>query len=176
MASDLREVVLAHEGLSLSGITVTRGPQTNVNGHSFQTITITNDTTEAILATPEEPIRIVLMGDLWPNNIKAHNAAGTSPDGKQRQGAFWLVTETIPPSGSSSLNLVFKNPSGMPLQYELLVQDHAGYSEAAASARAFQALSPQKQEQILDFLRAQLIDGRLGEGSGGIPPADGTGG
>ena len=88
-----------------------------------------------------------------------------------RQGAFWLITKTLAADTSVRLTLLFENPDRLPLQYGLTVQDHAGYSEAVASARAFKSLDSSSQGYLISFLRAQLIGGKLGEGSGGERPA-----
>ena len=52
----------------------------------------------------------------------------------------------------------------------LAIQGNSGYSEAVGSIQAFKALSPSQQDKVMAFLRAQLIGGMVGEGSGLIPP------
>ena len=100
-------------------------------------------------------------------DIQVANADGTGPSGGSRQGAFRLITETIPAGGSAAVELVFDNPNGSSLEYDLAIQDHAGYSEGVVSAQAFEDLNSDDQQHILDFLKAQLIEGKTGEGSGG---------
>ena len=52
--------------------------------------------------------------------------------------------------------------------YALAIQDNAGYSQAVASTRAFKNRGKKDQDDITDFLQAQLIADRIAEGSGGV--------
>ena len=185
--SDLSAVILAHEGVLLNSVSVAKDPQVNFlqpstgtgqTKMSSQSITITNNSLNPIVASPGKPIRVVLIGTLTPG-IQEANAAGTAPGGGRRQGAFWLIANSIPPGGSQSLNLVFENPVGPPdqfssLNFDLAIQDDAGYSEASASIQAFKGLVGSESRDMINFLRVQLIGGKVGEGSGGTPPQGGT--
>ncbi len=185
--SSLKAAILAHGGVSLSGIAVTRDPQVNfanTAGKQFssQLITITNISQNPIdLSTtvpagskpgtlPHFPLRVILTGTITPR-VQAYKPTGLGVGRSSRQGAFWVVPnpvgDSIPPGGSVTVNLTFSNPNWQVLQYGLLVQDNVGYSEAAASADAFQALTPSAQQDLVNFLRVQLIQGKVGEGSGG---------
>jgi hypothetical protein len=103
------------------------------------------------------------------DGVTAANASGMDLDGGRRQGASWLIT-SVPSTGCVALTLTFNNPSGKTVKYELTIQDNEGYSEAVASTKAFKALPPSGKGSISDFLRAQLIGGKVGEGSGLVPP------
>jgi len=131
-----------------------------------QTITITNVSG----ATIPQPIRVTLIGSLAPG-ILAANAAGPSPDGGLRQGAFWNIGSSLLPGGSAQLTLVFNNPMGKTnLFYGLAIQD-GGSSEAVASIQAYKALvsaNASNQSDLINFLRVQVINGKVGEGSGGV--------
>lgn len=155
----------AHEGVYLSNISVTRAAQINtvLNGNpvSYQRITITNLSSTAIAASATAPIRVVLTGPMTPG-ITAFNS-GTAPDGGLRQGAFWSIKQPIPANGTAQLFAQFNNPSGAPLQYNLAIQDDAGYSESVASVQAYNALTPSQQEDVDSFMRAQLLADRAGE-------------
>lgn len=169
--SDLNAVILAHEGVSLSSVLVEKEPQVDFISStqvrmSSQKVRIKNTSTIDIPGSPK-PIRVVLVGKLTPG-IKAANAAGTAPDGGRRQGAFWHITQSIPAGGSVTLNLQFENPDWALLEYALSILDDIGGSEAAASIHAYKnQLSDGDRSDILNFLRVQLISGKLGEGSGG---------
>lgn len=169
--TQMRDAILAHEGVSLTGVTVTRSaPVTIVQGTKkavpiSQNITITNNSGLPLAASPTTPIRVVLTGPM-SNDITLTNADGTAPDGGLRQGAFKRITTGIAAGGSVVLTLTFNNPQGVPLIYGLTIQNHDGYSEAVASAQAFKALATSDQNAVIDFLRAQLIGGKVGEGSG----------
>jgi len=89
-------------------------------------------------------------------------AAPPLPDGAFREGSAWHLTASIPPGGAVQLALDFASPA--PVSFGLLVQDEAGYSEAAAQAHAFLALPAAEQQAIVAFLRAQAIGGLVGEG------------
>lgn len=161
----LDAAINAHEGVYLSNISVTRGTQTNTTSNgkpvSYQRITITNLSPAPIAATAGAPIRVVLTGPMTPG-IAALNS-GTAPDGGLRQGAFWLIKQSIPANGATQVLAQFSNPTGAPLQYNLAIQDDAGYSESVASVQAYNALSPSQQEDVDNFMRAQLVADRIGE-------------
>jgi predicted alpha/beta-fold hydrolase len=53
--------------------------------------------------------------------------------------------------------------------YTAIVQDWDGFSEAAASTRAFSSLRAADQKAVLDFLKMQTIQGIVGEGGIGVP-------
>jgi hypothetical protein len=65
--------------------------------------------------------------------------------------------QPIQPGAVAPLQLQFENSAVLPLQYDLIVQTHAGFSEAAASIRAFRGLAPGLQSDIVNYLRAQVI-------------------
>jgi hypothetical protein len=89
--------------------------------------------------------------------------SGTAPAGGLRQGAFWVIKQSIPANGTAQLFVQFSNPTGAPLQYNLAIQDYAGYSQSVASVQAYNALSPSQQEDVDNFMRAQLIADRIAE-------------
>jgi len=167
-AADLLAAILAHEGAVVPNIMVTHSKQYNLlvgaNKVSRRVATIRNLGTTPINATP---IRVVLTGPMTPG-VTANNAAGPGPDGGLRQGAFWLITTPIPPGGMVNVMLSFDNPTWAPLSYDLAVQDDPGYSEGVASTQAFKALSSSSQEDVMNFLRIQVVDNKFGEGSGGL--------
>ena len=169
--SNLRAVIEAHEGVPLDAVTVDIAPQVDQPSGgstvSSQTVTLTNTSAQAIDASAAAPIRVVLSGAITAG-VHALNADGSGPAGSSRQGSFWLVTAPIPAGGTVTLELRFDNPDALPLAYDLVVEDHPGYSEAVAATRAFEALDPPLQDEIVAFLRAQLIGAKLGEGSGGV--------
>jgi len=169
--SDLRAVIRAHGGVSLDSVTVDVGPQVDAPAGastvSSQTVTLTNTSADAIAASPDAPIRVVLTGAIT-SGVHAFNADGSGPGGGARQGAFWLVKVPIPAGGTVALELLFDNPNALPLVYDLEVQDNAGYSEAVAAAQAFEALDSPLQDDIVAFLRAQMTGAKFGEGSGGL--------
>ena len=174
--SNLDATILAHEGLLLSNINITRGPQVNssVGGVvvSTQTVTIKNLSAAPIFASPTQPIHVTVTGPMSPG-ILARNAAGFGVDGKRRQGSQWLITSSIPALGSVNVVLSFENPQLMLLQYNLAVQSHLGYSEAVANIEAYRSLPKGQREDVVRFLRVQLIANKIGEGSGapaGRPP------
>lgn len=162
--SDMRAAILAHEGVPLGAITIFRGAQSNatVDGKpvSTQWILVRNDGASPIPASALQPVRVVLAGTLTPSII-AFNAAAPGPGGSLRHGAVWLISQPIGPGGVAAVQLRFENPGFAALQYELIVQTHAGYSEAAASGRAFRALSVAQQGDLVDFLRAQVVGGSV---------------
>jgi hypothetical protein len=164
-------------GIGNVSIVVTRGTQIDNAGIRTQNITLKNKT-DAPIGVPASgsnastsPLRIVLAGNLTAGVTAA---AGAQPDpvtGSLRQGAFWQIASAngnpvIPAGASIAMTLSFNNPSAAPLQYDLAIQDDVGYSEAAAVTRAFESLDANSQQDIVNFLRAQLIDGKIGEGSG----------
>lgn len=157
--SNLLQVILNHEGVNQTNITVLRGRQQNTTSGSehisTQVIQITNNGTTAIPATPAQPIRVILEGVVTAG-ITARNAAA-APDGTFRQGASWLIKAPINPGASANVQLSFTNPTWAPLQYDVAVQSFANYSEAAFSARAFRDLSAASQQNVVDFLRAQVV-------------------
>ena len=171
LGSDLRAVIRAHGGVSLDSVTVDFGPQADVPAGastvSTQTVTLTNTSADAIAASPNAPIRVVLTGAIT-SGVHALNADGSGPGGGSRQGAFWLIKAPIPAGGTVALELLFDNPNALPLVYDLAVQDNAGYSEAVAAAQAFEALDSSLQDDIVAFLRAQMTGAKFGEGSGGL--------
>ena len=122
---------------------------------SSQQITITNLSSTPIMASLGAPIHVILTGPMTPGIT----ALGASPaaDGTSRQGAFYLIRQTIPANGSAQVLLRFANPGFPPLQYSLAVQDDAGFSESVASVQAYNALTPQQQDDVDNFMRAQLI-------------------
>ncbi|MFQ5766638.1 MAG: hypothetical protein ACE5ID_01455 [Acidobacteriota bacterium] len=171
MGADLNSLIRAHRGLPLDpfwDILIQRGTQFDPPFRSTQRVTIWNMGPNPIQATAAEPIRVMLARH--SQFIRPTNAdevlAGGSKDGV---GAVWLIKTPIPAGGAASVLLEFSNVLGMALDYDLVVEDYAGFSEAAATAFAFQN-SLFDQENIIDFLRAQLIGGKVGEGSGGEPP------
>jgi len=161
----LDAAINAHEGVYLSNISVTRGAQINtvLNGKpvSYQRINVTNLSSTAIAASATAPIRVVLTGPMTPG-ITAFNA-GAAPDGTFRQGAFWYITQAIPANGTAQLWGQFNNPASAPLQYNLAIQDDAGFSQSVASVQAYNALAPSQQDDVDNFMRAQLIGDRVGE-------------
>jgi len=177
--TQLKDVILAHEGTSLqsfdfSKVTVTKAAQKNVivGGvkMSTQKITIKNTTHSDILGSLTNPIRVILTNTMTPG-ILASNPDGTAPDGGLRQGAFWKITQNIvkKPAPGVQITLTFINPTWAKLKYGLSIQDDEGYSEAAASAKGFRGLNSADQEHLMNFLRAQLVGGKVGEGSGLVP-------
>ena len=177
---DLRQAVLRHGGITRTDVAITRGAQTQLNAtQRQQTITITNTGTQTIPASAAEPIRVVVVGLMSPATALAFNANGLSPDGTRRQGAYWNLTQPIPPGASIAIQAVFQSPTNV--TYTVIVQDFDGYSEAAAATRAFTTLRAADQKAILDFLKVQTIQGMVGEGGAPIVPmevelADGVGG
>jgi hypothetical protein len=163
--SSLDAALNAHEGVYLSNVSVTRGPQINTTSNgkpvSNQRITITNLSSVPIAATAGAPIRVVLTGTMTAG-ITALNS-GTAPDGGLRQGAFWLIKQSIPANGNAQVVAQFSNPTVAPLQYDLAIQDDAGYSESVASVQAYNALGPSDQEDVDNFMRAQLVADRIAE-------------
>ena len=170
--SSLNDVILAHEGVSLSSVMVTKDPQFDFVDSaqikkSSQRVTVKNTSSVAVAGPPAKPIRVTLVGKMT-TGIRAANAVGTDPAGGRRQGAFWLINNDIPAGGSAMLTLEFENPSSQPLDYALAILDDVGDSEAVASAHAYRTLlSDSDRSDLINFLRVQLIDGKVGEGSGG---------
>jgi hypothetical protein len=161
--------------VSRSDVQVTRGAQTQISlTQREQVITLTNTGTELIDASIDQPIRVVIVGQMLPASASAENADGLAPDGQRREGAFWSITSPLAPGAAVDLTLVFLATTEV--SYELTVQDHAGFSEAVASTRAFLSLRSSDQQSIVDFLKVQTINGQLGEGSGGLvgPPTKTT--
>ena len=189
--SDLNAAILAHEGSVLLNdgtspqVSVAKGNVVESGSQISQTITITNISGTAITASSAQPIRVTLVGSLTPE-IQAANAAGTAPDGGLRQGAFWnIITSTgsLAPGQSATLNLIFENPKGggggkkNELLYGLAIQD-SGFSEAVASIEAYKALvaaNASNRADLINYLRVQLINGKVGEGSGGVQVKPGGG-
>jgi hypothetical protein len=157
--ADLHQVILDHEGVNLSNITIVRGRQQNTTSGgvniSNQAIQIKNNGATTIPASASQPIRVILEGTVT-SGVTARNS-GAAPDGTKRQGAFWNITTPIAPGGTATLQLSFVNPVFAALQYDLAVQKFTDYSEAAFSARGFRDLSPALQQNIVDFLRAQVV-------------------
>src|SRR5262249_19724252 len=117
------------------------------------------------------PIHVVLTGQMTPG-LTAANASLPGPGGGFRQGAQWLV-RSVPANVGVSLPLRLNNPMGWSSRkFGLTIEDDTGFSEAVASVQAFKALGGSGQGQVMDFLRAQLIGGKIGEGSGLVPPPD----
>jgi len=143
--------ILAHEGVPLTTVTIFRGAQSDIiiDGKkvSRQWILVQNRGTSVIPASAAQPIRVMLAGTLT-SGILALNATAAGPGGTLRQGAVWRITQPIQPGAVAPLQLLFENPAVLPLQYDLIVQTHAGFSEAAASIRAFRALGPGLQSDI----------------------------
>jgi hypothetical protein len=164
-APDLPTAIQAHSGVNLTGINATLGAQFNktVFGKkvSGNVLTIQNTSGSSIAASSSHPIRVVLTGQITPGVTTFNGKAG--PGGSLRQGAFWLIKSSIPAGGSTTVSLQFVNPTVATLQYGLAIQNDAGYSEAVASIDAFNALTQTQQNQIVTFLRAQLIDDYVGE-------------
>ncbi|MEQ1634218.1 MAG: hypothetical protein ABL997_17695, partial [Planctomycetota bacterium] len=160
---DLRQAVLRHGGVTRTGVTITRGAQTQLNAtQRQQTITVTNTGTQTIPASDAEPIRVVLVGLMSPATAVAFNAHGLAADGLRRQGAYWNITQPIPPGASATIQAVFQSATNV--TYSVIAQDFDGFSEAAAQTRAFSALRATDQKAILDFLKVQTIQGMVGEG------------
>jgi hypothetical protein len=163
--SSLDAAIAAHEGVYLSNVSVALGKQINstVNGVqvSYQQITVTNLTSTAIPASATAPIVVVLTGTMTPG-ITARNS-GLAAGGGLRQGAFWAIQQPIPANGTAQLYTQFNNPNWAPLQYSLALQPYAGYSQSVASVQAYNALAAGPQQDVDNFLRAQLIAGRIGE-------------
>jgi len=184
--SDLNATILAHEGSLLLNdassptVSVTLGPVVKSidkgNKISSQTVTITNTSSSAITASSAQPIRVVLAGQMT-QGIQLINVDGTAPDGTTRQGAYKTIassTGSLAPGASATVNLVFSHngpPNGfLPLHYSLAIQD-GGFSEAVASIQAYKALvsaNPSNRTDLINYLRVQLINGKVGEGSGGV--------
>lgn len=158
--SNLHQVILNHEGVNQANITIVRQAQQNTTSGgvkiSNQAIQITNNGAAAIPATSSQPIRVILEGVVTAG-ITARNAATSAPDGTFRQGASWVIRTPINPGATATVQLSFTNPSWAPLAYDAALQSFANYSEAAFSARAFRDLSPASQQNIVDFLRAQVV-------------------
>src|SRR5204863_7308780 len=131
----LDAAINAHEGVYLSNISWARGTQVNTTSNgkpvSYQRITITNLSSVPISATASAPIRVVLTGTMTAG-ITALNS-GTAPDGGLRQGAFWLIKQSIPANGTAQVIAQFNNPTGALLVYTPVIQDDAGDSESVAS-------------------------------------------
>jgi hypothetical protein len=164
---DVRQAIVRHEGVSRSDVSIVRDPQTQISPtQRQQVITLTNTGNEVIDASVDAPIRVVIVGQMLPASASAANADGLAPDGQRREGAFWSIVDPLAPGASVSLTLVFLATSEV--TYELVVQDHNGFSEAVASARAFLRLRSSDQQAVVDFLRVQTINGQFGEGSGGL--------
>ena len=169
VGTQLMDTILAHEGVSIPTATVTKGRGTTkmVNGLAMtsQPVSICGLPT----SSPSLPIHVVLTGQMTAG-LTAANATTADPDGGFRQGAGWLIN-SVPAGGCATLTMSFNNPGGSsPVQYGLAIQDHNGYSEAVASAQAFKALSSSDQAKVMSFIRAQVIGGKVGEGSGLTPP------
>src|SRR5262249_29778857 len=184
--SDLNAAILAHQGSvylndsATPQVSVTKGKVVSSQTQISQTITITNTSATAITASSTQPIRVTLVGSLT-GGLQAANANGTAPGGGLRQGAFWNVvtsTGSLAPGASATLTLAFNRPMGQAgLVYSLAIQD-GGYSEAVASIQAFKALvsaSAGNRTDLINFLRVQLIMGKVAEGSGGVQGIPGVG-
>ncbi|MGE3174075.1 MAG: hypothetical protein AB7O97_15720 [Planctomycetota bacterium] len=164
---DLHQAIARHSGVTRTEVSVARGPWTVLSAtERQQTVTLTNNGTETIPGSVSAPIRLVLVGLVLPGTALAQNADGRAPDGSRREGSFWNVEQPLAPGESVSVDLVFQSNANV--TYELLVQDFDGFSEAAASAHAFLRLSSRDQGAMVDFLKVQVINGQVGEGSGGI--------
>lgn len=170
VGTQLRDVILAHEGVSIPTATSTKGRASTkiVNG---RTLTPHPISICGLPASAALPVHVVLTGQMTPG-VSAANATTPDPDGGFRQGAGWLIN-AVPTNGCATLTLSFNNPRAVSVvQYGLAIQDHNGYSEAVASAQAFKALSSSDQDKVMNFLRAQTIGGQVGEGSGLQPPPE----
>ena len=168
---DLRQAILRHSGVSRTDVQVTLGAQTALNAtQRQQTITVRNTGTQTIAASATQPIRVVLVGTMLPATATAFNASGTAADGSRRQGAFWNITQPIAPGQSVTVQAVFTSASNV--TYTAIVQDWDGFSEAAASTRAFSSLRAADQKAVLDFLKMQTIEGIVGEGGIGVPATE----
>ncbi len=164
---DLRAAIVRHAGVSRSDVALTFGPQTQMSPtQRQQVVTLTNRGIESIPASPAAPLRVIVIGPMQPMSALAQNTDGLGPDGQRREGSFWVLTEPIAPGQSVDVLMVFQSGSNVSLQ--LTVQDHNGFSEAAAVTAAFLRLRPTEQASIVDFLKVQTINGQTGEGSGGI--------
>src|SRR5262245_37523382 len=169
VGSQLMDAILAHEGASIPTATSTKARATTkvVNGLTMtsQPVSICGLPT----SSPSLPIHVVLTGQMTAG-LTAANATTPDPDGGFRQGAGWLIN-SVPAGGCVTLTLSFNNPGGVSsVQYGLAIQDNNGYSEAVASTQAFKALSSSDQAKVTSFIRAQVIGGKVGEGSGLTPP------
>ena len=165
--SDLAAVVLAHGGRDLTGFPeVFRSDQFDFpfgsSLLSLQLVIFQNLTGAPIPATPAEPVRLVLTGPITPGAFAF--ADGAAPGGGLRHGAFWTIEEPIAASATVNVVVFFLNTAQLPLEYDLTAQDHVGFSEAVAVTKAYEALSPADRDDVIDFLRAQLIEDTPAEG------------
>jgi hypothetical protein len=162
---NLDAAIDAHEGVYVGNISISRGKQINTaiggKNMSSQLITITNLSSTAIAANANSPIHVILTGSITPG-ITAVGATAAS-DGTFRQGAYFLIKQSIPANGNAEVLLRFANPGMAPLQYNLAVQDDAGFSESVASVQAYNALPPQQQDDVDNLMRAQLVGDLTGE-------------
>ena len=169
--ANLHTAISAHQGVSRPEVMIQRGTQTSVGPQMFQeTVTLTNQSAQPIPGSVAAPIRLVLDGPMLPSASEATNMNLSGPHGQGREGSVWLIESPIPAMSSVTVDLQFSSPS--PVTVSLVVQDHDGYSEAVASARAFLALPTRLQSAVIGFLRAQVIDGRIAEGGTSSPPLD----
>ena len=167
--ADLRAAITAHLGVVGTEVLIQRGTQVRLGPQLYEeTVTLANQSAEPIAASAARPIRLVLTGPLLPVASTAANVDQSGPHGAGREGSVWLIESPIQPNESVSMNLRFLSP--VPVSFDLVVQDHDDYSEAVASTRAFLALPTSAQDNIIGFLRAQTIDGRLGENGTSIRP------
>lgn len=162
--SDLRSVILAHEGVVQSSVRIVAVPTSRaLEARRTYTVKVQNLSAQPLFASPAQPLRLVLVGPMAPSSAIAEYPTGKAPDGTAREGAFWTIEKPIPAGGAVGLTISFRTASRQPLSFELALADHDGYSEAMASARAFRLLSAIDQRRIVDFLRAQLIGNANGE-------------
>ena len=166
VGTQLIDTILAHEGVSLNATVSKLRATTKVVGS--QTLTTQPVSICGLSSSMPLPIHVVLTGPLSAG-LTATNATLPGPDGTFRLGAQWLIN-SVPSNGCVSLTLNFSSNVATQAQYGLAIQDNNGYSEAVGSIAAFKALSPAQQDKVMAFLRAQLIGGMVGEGSGLIPP------
>ncbi len=167
--SDMDAAIRAHMGVEHPDLVVTRGTQVQIDTMLRQEIiTITNTGTDRVVATSQEPLRIVLTGPLMPGTARASNASTSGLREDFREGSTWEIPVDLVPGQSMQLELNFAARSHV--FFGLVVQDHAGYSEGAPAAIVYDRMSQRDRDNLIGFLRAQLIEGRLGEGRGGVEP------
>ncbi len=167
---DLRKAIERHSGVTRTDLRISMGAQTMRNAtQRQQTITVTNTGTQTIAASATQPIRIVIVGTMLPATATAINANTLAPDGSRRQGSSWNITQSLAPGQSATITAIYTSATNV--MCNVIAQDWDGFSEAAASARAFSTLRATDQKAIMDFLKVQTVDGLVGEGA--LPPAGG---
>lgn len=168
---DLKKAIDRHSGVSRTDLRVTMGAQTQRSAtQRQQTITVTNTGTQTIAASASQPIRLVIVGTMLPATATALNINGLAPDGSRRQGAFWNVTQSLAPGQSVTVTAIYTSATNVTCS--VVAQDWDGFSEAAASARAFSTLRAADQKAIMDFLKVQTVQGLVGEGGIGVAGAE----